>query len=278
MLGLALGLGAAVAWGFADFAGGVFSRGRPAASVVLGAQSAAVAALAALLAIGWISTPGSFLISAALAGVSSGFAAILLYRALAIGPMGVVAPIFALSASIPVVVGFAAGERASALQALGMLAAVGGCAAAARAPRDGEPIRVQGILTAIAASVFIGMGLVGLHAAAQTDAIWSLEESRLAELLTVAAIVLVTQRGQSSLRIGRPGAAIAVVGLVDLTASYFFAEASARGALAVVSVLASVYPVITIILAGVLLHEAMPLPQRIGALVAFAGVALLISG
>jgi drug/metabolite transporter (DMT)-like permease len=277
MLGFGFALSASVAWGLGDFAGGLFSRGKPAVSVVLGAQCAALLALILVVAAAGLPVPQVFLLSGTLAGMSSGCAAILLYRALAIGPMGVVAPIFALSAAIPVVAGFAAGEHASSLQVLGMLAAVGGCTMAARAPLAGGPLRVEGIMTAIAASIFIGLALVGLHAAAHTNALWCLEESRIAELLTVAAIALATQRGQARRSI-RPGAAIAAVGLVDLTASFCFVEASARGALAVVSVLASIYPVITILLAWVILHEAMPIPQRIGALAAFAGVALLVAG
>jgi drug/metabolite transporter (DMT)-like permease len=277
MLGFTLALGASAAWGIADFAGGAFSRDRPSVSVVLGAQGAAVLALAALVLVGALPVPGAFILSAALAGMSSGCAAVLLYRALAIGPMGVVAPMFALSAGIPVVVGFASGEHATSLQSIGMLAAVGGCAQAARTPRAGEPVRLEGVMTALAASVFIGLGMVALHAAAHTDSMWALEQSRVAELLTVAAIALATQR-RTIAGMLRPGAAIAALGIVDLSASFFFVEASVHGALAVVSVLASIYPALTILLAWLVLHEAMPWRRRVGVLAAFTGVALLVAG
>jgi drug/metabolite transporter (DMT)-like permease len=277
MLGFALALSAAATWGVADFAGGVFSRGRPAVLVVLGAQSAAVIALIVLLAAAGLQLPQAFLLSGALAGVSSGCAAVLLYRALAIGPMGVVAPIFALSAAIPVLAGFADGEHASALQVFGMMAAIGGCALAARGPGAGEPIRVQGILTAIAATVFVGLGLVGLHAAAHTNAMWALEESRVTELATVAVIALATQRAHVRGAL-RPQRAIVALGLIDMAASYCFVVASRHGALAVVSVLASIYPVITILLAWAILRESMRSSQRLGALAAFAGVALVVAG
>jgi len=105
MLGFGFALSASVAWGLGDFAGGLFSRGKPAVSVVLGAQCAALLALILVVAAAGLPVPQVFLLSGTLAGMSSGCAAILLYRALAIGPMGVVAPIFALSAAIPVVAG-----------------------------------------------------------------------------------------------------------------------------------------------------------------------------
>jgi uncharacterized membrane protein len=277
MFGFTLALSAAAAWGVADFAGGLFSRGKPAVLVVLGAQGAAVAALALVIAVGGLKLPDVFLTSGVLAGVSSGFAAVLLYRALAIGPMGVVAPIFALSASIPVIAGFASGEHASVLQVLGMVAAVGGCGLAARAPGAREPVKLEGILTAIAATVCVGLGLVGLHDAAQTDAMWALEESRVAELATVAAIALVTQRRRIRGQL-KPDWPIVALGLIDMAASFCFVAASRHGALVVVSVLASIYPVITILLAWAILHESMRLPQRMGALAAFTGVALLVAG
>jgi uncharacterized membrane protein len=277
MLGFTLALSAAAAWGVADFAGGALSRDRPSVAVVLGAQGAAVLALVGLVIAGALPLPKDLILSAGLSGVSSGCAAVLLYRALAIGPMGVVAPIFALSAGIPVVAGFASGEHASSLQALGMLAAVGGCIQAARAPRAGQPVRIEGVMTALAATLFIGLGLVGLHSAARVNSMWALEESRIAELLTVLVIALATQRPQVR-GMFRPGPAIAAIGLVDLGASFCFAEASVHGALAVVSVLASIYPVLTILLAWLVLHEAMPWPQRAGVFAAFAGVALLVAG
>jgi drug/metabolite transporter (DMT)-like permease len=277
MLGFALALSAASAWGVADFAGGVFSRGRPAVFVVLGAQGAAVIALAVLVPAAGLGLPKAFILSGVLGGISSGCAAVLLYRALAIGPMGVVAPIFALSAAIPVIVGFASGDHASALQGLGMIAAIGGCVLAARAPGGGEPIRVQGILTAIAATVCVGLGLVGLHAAAQTNAIWALQESRVAELLTVIAIAVSTQLRGAGGRVW-PGGAIVTLGLIDMAASYAFVLASRHGTLVLVSVLASIYPVITIVLAWAILHEVMRWPQRLGVFAAFAGVTLLVAG
>jgi uncharacterized membrane protein len=174
-------------------------------------------------------------------------------------------------------VGFASGDQVSALQTLGMAAALGGCAQAARSPDGVQRPRATGIVLAGAAAVFIGIGLVGLHAGARTNSDWALEESRATEFLTVAAIALLSDARQLARRM-RPGTALAAVGVLDLAASFCFARASVHGALAVVSVLASIYPALTVFLAWMFLRERMRLAQRLGVVAAFAGIALLITG
>src|SRR3954469_23707109 len=133
MAAIALGIAASLAWGTADFIGGLQARRIPVVAVVLGSQLAGLALVGLIVAIRGEPPPGGdFALYAALSSIGGIVGLTAFYKALSIGPMGVVAPLSSTAAIIPVVVGIATGERPSAVQGAGVALAVAGVALASR--------------------------------------------------------------------------------------------------------------------------------------------------
>jgi drug/metabolite transporter (DMT)-like permease len=278
---IALGFGAALFWGLADFLGGLRTRRLTLGLVLLVSQLCGLAAIAVVVAAGNLEIPpGGDLAPAVIAGICqlAGIAA--LYRALAIGTMSVISPISASgAAALPVIVGVAAGERPGALQVAGMAAAFAGVALATRTDGDeaggGSP-RQALALSAIAALGFGGF-YVGMDAAADSaDPLGALLIARAAAgaaLVTLLVVVRPRLGGEAS---DLP--ALALIGLLDVGANACFALGTEAGLLSVVAVLASLYPVGTVVLARALLGERLAAIQAIGITIALAGVALIAAG
>src|SRR3954447_13121874 len=137
MAAIALGLAASLSWGVADFIGGIQARRIPAVAVVLGSQLAGLVLVAAVVAIRGEAPPGGdFALYAALSSIGGIVGLTAFYRALSIGPMGVVAPLSSTAAAIPVIVGIATGDNPSTLQAVGLAVALIGVVLASREAGD----------------------------------------------------------------------------------------------------------------------------------------------
>jgi drug/metabolite transporter (DMT)-like permease len=274
-----LALGAAAAWGLSDFFGGMASRARPAVAVLATTQLVGLLPLTLVVLLFAGAPPSGVWAPGVLAGLGTGLGVLALYRALAIGPMSVVAPLFSLGAIVPVAVGIASGDRPSWVQGVGIVAAVAGCFLAARAPdHEGRPVVRAGIVIALLAALGIGIGIVGLDAAADEDVLWGLEAGRITGFVavsTVALAVLGPTRLRGQVRPLRP---LMAIGLIDVSANTSLALASTLGPLAVVSVLSSIYPVVTVLLARLVLRERMQSVQVVGVGLAFGGVAALVAG
>lgn len=279
MAGVVLALAASTAWGLSDFLGGLVSRGRPAVVVLTVSQAAALAPLTVVvLAAAGAPPPAGDLAPGLLGGLGTGLGVLALYRALAIGPMSVVAPLFSLGAVVPVLVGIAGGDRPQWPQAIGMVAAVAGCFLAARSPDGRGAVRRAGVAMALLAAVGLGLGLVGLDAAADASALWGLEVTRAVGLAAVGAVALAGRGPARLARELRPVWPLPAIGVIDVSANTCFAFASTLGLLSVVSVLSSIYPVVTVLLARVVLRERMSGLQGVGVAAAFGGIALLVAG
>ena len=281
MLAVALSLIAALSWGSADVLGGLAARRRALLAVMVLSQASGLVALVVftLPFAGSVPSLGE-LVPAMVAGVVGVLALSLLYLALAIGTMSVVAPIAALGAVVPVLVSLASGDALSVVIALGIVLALGGAAAsAASAPepaaeRDGS--RRRSIWLAVGAAAGLGAGLVLFDAAADSGALWAVVVARTCAV-TVVLAALTVRRAPLGLR--EPGLGqVALVGVLDAAALALFSLASNEGLLAVVSVLASLYPVVTVILARVVLGERMRGVQIAGVAVAFVGIGLIAAG
>jgi drug/metabolite transporter (DMT)-like permease len=270
-----LALGASLAWGTGDFLGGRAARVIHVLTVVALTQLIGLVAVltwALLTSDPFLPVADAAPAAAAGAGVAVGLAS--LYRGMAIGAMGVVAPISALSPIIPLAVGVASGERPSAVQLLGMAVALGGVTVLSREP--GESRRAAGAGLAIVAATGFGAYFVFLDAAADASVPWAVAVARAtATTLAVAACLVVSAPLRAPLPL-LP--ALVAVGLADVTATALFGLASTRGLLAVVSVLASLYPVVTVALARIVLGERLALSQRLGGAGAIAGAALVAAG
>jgi drug/metabolite transporter (DMT)-like permease len=272
----ALALGASLAWGTGDFLGGRAARVIHVLTVVAVSQ---LVGLVAVLCWALISSdafpPAADVAPAAAAGAGGAIGLAALYRGMAIGAMGVVAPISALAPLLPLVVGLAAGERPSAVQLLGTGVALASVAVLSSEPGE-QRRRAAGTGLALVAAAGFGSYLVFLDAAADTSVPWAVTIAR-----ATAATLAVTGalRVSASVRPPLPVLpALVAVGLADVGANVLFGLASTRGLLAVVSVLASLYPVVTVVLARVVLGERLAISQRLGGAGAIAGAALVAAG
>jgi drug/metabolite transporter (DMT)-like permease len=216
---------------------------------------------------------------AALAG-SAGIVALgAFYRALAIGTMSVVAPISATAAAVPVLVGLAEGERPGGLQIAGMAAALAGVILASREPvEEGcPPANRAAIGLALVAAAGFGTFFVGIDRASATAEVpWVIVVQR---CCSVSLLVIATLVVRPSLpRDGASLLVLAAVGLLDLGANGLYALATTHGLLSVVSVLGSLYPAVTVVLARFVLAERIARVQELGVVLALAGVIAISAG
>jgi drug/metabolite transporter (DMT)-like permease len=281
MAAVALGVAAALCWGCADFLGGIRTRRLTLATVLLVSQLTGLLAIAIVVALARPEAPGAAdVVLAVLAGVSQLVGIAALYRALAIGTMSVISPISASgAAAVPVIVALATGERPDAPQVAGMAAAFAGVFLATRVgpgPAGGGHPREALALSAVAALGFGGF-FVGMDAAIDdADPFWALLAARGAAGLTLLVVLAVLRAEVGGDRSLLP--ALVLVGLLDVGANACFTLGADTGLLSVVAVLASLYPVATVVLARALLGERLGVIQAAGVTVALAGVALIAAG
>jgi drug/metabolite transporter (DMT)-like permease len=279
VLSAGFALAASLAWGFGDFLGGVKSRVLPALVVMGASQPFGLAILAVLVAVRGSAPDGPEVAWAALAAVlgTTGLAAF--YRGMAAGAMSVVAPIASVAAGFPVVWGLVQGDKVSFLQEVGFVAALGGSLMASlERGGSGERRRfAAGAGWGVLAMLAFGGYYVPLHMAAQHDWLWPSLVFRMTSVTIVWSALLVSRA-----RLGgvRPHLAVlAAVGVLDTGGNVFFAAASStHGLLSVVSVLASLYPVATVLLARLALGERVQFSQDVGVVVTLAGVVLISAG
>ena len=277
MLAIGLALAASVSWGLGDFLGGLTSRRLHVLTVLVVQQVFGLAAAATWVALAGDGFPGWTATAWAAAAGASGCLGIgALYRGMAIGAMGIVAPVSAVSAAIPFVVGIGSGERPGALQIGGIVLALVGVAVASREPAERGGGRAAGIGLALLAALGFGFYFVFADRAADESVPWAVATARGFSLLRALVVALAVG---ASLRPGRTFLpALVVVGLCDVGANMLFSLAVTRGYLSVVSVLSALYPVVTVALAAVVLHERVAPTQRLGVGGALAGVVLITAG
>lgn len=275
MIALLLALGSSLAYGCADFLGGLGARK---AHVLRTVMIAAPASLAVELLL-WPVLGASFSTATlgwgAAAGVASAAAFALLYKTLAIGPMNVLSPVTALvSAVLPVGVGLLQGEHLATAGLIGLplalmavvLVSAGHGAAAARPSRTA-------LLLAFGAGAVIALQLVFLHQAPSDSGVAPLIVGR-----TVSSAVTLTAAALMRRRLGseRPAYAMsAAAGVLDSLANLMFLLAVRSGDLTVVAVITALYPAGTVLLARGVLAERIHRGQLIGLGAAAVAVSLL---
>jgi drug/metabolite transporter (DMT)-like permease len=295
MFPLLLALGSGLAWGTGDFVGGLMTKRLAVPTVLVISQTSGLLFMLALVVVlGEPAPPAEYLVYGLLGGIAGGIGLAALYKGLAVGRMSIVAPIAALSGAVPVVVGLAQGERPAPLQLAGMAIAGAGVLLAVRAPepdvatpggggpavarRPGDGGRgLSGAGYGLAAALFLGLLVVSLDASGDGNPYWAALMVRTASVpLFLLAWLVWREKGR------RPTVRelwiLALVGLFDNGANVTFAIAATEGLLPVVSVLGSLYPVSTVLLARFVLHERMAPAQAAGVVAAFAGVALIALG
>lgn len=277
MLAIALALGASLTWGCGDFLGGLKSRSLHVLTVLALSQLAGLAAVLVWLAVSGDELPGlETLAVAAAGGVAGCLGLVALYRGMALGAMGIVAPVSGIAAVVPFTFGLVSGERPGTIQIGGILLALGGVALASREPaeRGGGP--AAGIGLALLAAVGFGLYFVLIDRAADASVPYAVATARATSLVLAVAAALIVGASLRPPRTQLP--ALVAVGLCDVGANVLFALATTRGFLSIISVLSSLYPIVTVALAAIVLHERIAPAQRLGVAGALAGAALISIG
>ncbi|MGW0549562.1 EamA family transporter [Streptomyces altiplanensis] len=275
MIALLLALGSSLAYGCADFLGGLGARK---AHVLRTVMIAAPASLAVELLL-WPFLGASFSAGAlgwgAASGVASAAAFALLYRTLAIGPMNVLSPVTALvSAMLPVGVGLLQGEHLGAAGFVGLPLALAAVVLVSAGHGSGtaRPSR-NALLLALGAGAAIALQLIFLHQAPSDSGVAPLIVGRaVSSAVTLAAAGLMYRKLGSE----KPAYAMsAAAGVLDSVANLLFLLAARSGDLAVVAVITALYPAGTVLLARSVLAERIHRGQLIGLGTAAVAVSLL---
>ncbi len=274
-----LALASAIFYGSADFLGGVVSRRVAAIPVVLLSQAAGLVVVLLLLPLlpAASAAPADLWWGAA-AGLTGGIGVGLLYYALAIGTMSVVAPTTAVAAvAIPVVTSIALGERPGLLAIAGIVLGVGAIVLVSQpSSTNAQPVRPRGVGSALAAGVGIGLFFLTLAQTSAAAGLWPLVAAR---SVSVALGGLVALARRNSLRMSASLGALTILGgLLDMTANALYMLAAQMGSLSLVVTLSSLYPAATVLLARSVFGERLSGWQWVGVLCALVAVVLIVAG
>lgn len=270
-----LALCSSLLWGTSDFVAGLTAKRLPAAAVVGWSQLVGFLTLSGIVVLGPGLAPGPWPGWALAAGVAGAVALASFYAALSTGTMSIVAPIAALGAAVPVLLGVATGDAPSPLGWAGMAVAVLGTVLAS-GPEIRAGVTVRPVALACVAALGFGCVLFSMDRGARVSLLSTLWGMRLTSLVLYAAVALVRR---SVGGVGRGDWRVLVfVGLADLGANALFVTASTRGLVSVAAVLGSLYPVVTIVLARAVLGERLRAIQNAGIVLALAGVVALAAG
>jgi len=271
-----LGLAAAVLYGVGDFAGGIAARKVTAVTVLLMSYPVGAVLMAAMLPLF-----GGHLDARAggyglLGGVAGLVGVVLLYGLMTVAPINVVSPVSAvLAAIVPVVAGVVVGERPRVAAWIGIVLGLGAVVLVSRTTDDHPHGRVAPRVIALACLSGLGFGVyfVFLARAGHDTGLWPLVVSRFASAVLI--VPLAKARGALAMVRGRVLGVIVLAGACDALANMCFLLASREGLLSVASVLTSLYPVTTVVLAVWLLHEHTSRVQRTGLGLAGAAIVLI---
>jgi drug/metabolite transporter (DMT)-like permease len=276
------GLVAAASWGTADFSGGLASRRAAAIAVVIASQLLGIVVAAAAATIRGEALPGiADVLWAGAAGSAGGVALVAFYRGLAVGRVSTVAPIAGvLAAAVPVAVGAVLegvpGVQRAAGIGLALVAVVLVSAATSEDALPGGPdAGRRSVVYGTLGGIGFGLFYVFIDRVAAGLIFWPLVASRAASLTTVSLVAVATRTSFTGLRAAAP--LIVVAGVLDVGGNAGFLLAAQAGRLDVASVLASLYPVMTVLLAIVVLRERVG-PRHALGMAAALGAVVLIGG
>ncbi|MFE5938486.1 EamA family transporter [Streptomyces sp. NPDC056470] len=283
-------LATALLWGLADFGGGLLTRRMPALTVLVISQTIAVVVLGAIvIATGAWREVSPELWYAVAAGLVGPVAMLAFYKALALGPMGVVSPLGSLGVVVPVSVGLLIGDRPGFLQFAGIGVAIVGIVLAGGPELRGAPVQRQAVLLTLVAAFGFGsvMALIAEASSTLTGLFLALFVQRVTNVAVGGGALYVSvKRGGRALPEGSGGMnvvwaalpGLAFVGLADVAANGTYSIAAQNGPVTVAAVLANLYPVVTALAARGVLKERLRAVQAAGAGLALVGTVLLATG
>jgi hypothetical protein len=271
-----LALLSSLVWGLSDFLGGTLSKKRKAIAVIGGSQSFGLI-FVSLLAIAFQTWTWnqSVWINGAIAGAMGLFGLVCFYTALATGQMGIVAPISSLSAVVPVTIGLVQGEQPSTMQLAGIVLALIGVILASGPELNGK-VDPRPVLLALFAAVTFGFCVYFMAIGARINPTMTVTAMRAIQVSIVIALLLVIRNLGGLVKRDIP--MLATIGASDAGANVLYTFAASLGLLSVVSVLGSLYPIVTVLLAWWIHKERLMRVQYIGIAITFSGVALLALG
>jgi drug/metabolite transporter (DMT)-like permease len=277
MQAIVLALGASLSWGLADFFGPLQGRKLGALRTLVYVELGGLVGIAVMVAVRGLGPKSVVTLLAIPAAVSGTLGLFAYYRGIAVGAISIVAPIAGVSAVVPVIVGIASGESPSGLQLTGIACALIGVFLAAREPRKGGETKLAaGVGLAILAAIGFGGYFPFMHAAGNADYWWASLIFRIASTIVIFVAVAVRRPA-----LGVPVRILpwlALIGFGDMFGNLLYAAASTSGLVSVTSVLASLYPIVTVVLARIVLSERVARSQEAGIGLTLAGVALISAG
>jgi uncharacterized membrane protein len=274
---IALGLSTAIFWGTADFLGGLQSRRLPLTLVTVCSQGTGLVIVIVAIAVVRPSIADwQNIVFATIAGLALGVGILAFYGGLARGTMSVVAPIGATGVAIPVLIGLVTGDHPSSVQTIGVIATATGVISVSRTSVATGALDSRTMVLGVVAAIALGGFLVAMDAAGG-DLLWAVLGSRIGSVL-VLGIVAIRERPRTNDLTRGSLAAIAGIGVIDLCGTASYALATKAGLLSLVSVLCSLYSVVTIVLARTVLDERLSSTQVLGVGAALTGVGLIAAG
>jgi drug/metabolite transporter (DMT)-like permease len=280
---------AAVGWGISDYLGGdVSQREVPVFTIVAISELLGVLLLLPVLIARGTAVPDSpRMLLALLAGCSTTLELGLIYRALSRGRALITAPVGALGAAVAVTIGVIGGDRLSPMIVIGLVCALTGSAISTWSSCDGLSIRAlrqrDGAIC-VAAAVSVGVTLTLLHAAGRLNVYWVTTAEHASTAVSAGVVALVIAAGGSARRRAGSGEALftrrrllglALIAVAGTGGDVGYVSASHGGALSIVAALASLYPIMTIVLGRVLRGHRAGRIQLLGVALALAGAVLL---
>lgn len=271
-----LGLAAAILYGVGDFAGGFASRRRGAVTVLLWSYPVGAVLMAALLPLFGGHLTGRAAVFGALGGLAGLLGVIVMYSLMTVAPINVISPVTAvLAAVVPVVVGLGIGERPHVVALVGIVLGLVAVVLVSRTTDEHPHGRISPRILALAVVSGLGFGLyfVFLDRAGDNTGLWPLVVSRVVSALAIVPIA--AQRDAMRTVTGSTLAIVVLAGACDALANFCFLLSARHGLLSLASVLTSLYPATTVLLAMGLLHEHASRVQRAGLLLAAGAIVLI---
>jgi drug/metabolite transporter (DMT)-like permease len=278
-VGIAFALAASACWGSADFVGGLKAKRYSALAVLFTIEVSGLVLAAVVMAIAQDPWPSTRAVLCALGAGTAGIVALgAFYRALAIGTMSIVAPISATGVALPVIVGIATGDRPSPVVVVGLVVTTLGVILASREIHEDEDSAAAGrasIGLALLAAIGFGAYFIGSDVAADDSVLWTILLGRTVAMPVVGIAVL---SRNVALPQGGDLLVLCAAGAGDLFATGLYGVANTHGDLSIVSVVGSLYPIATVMLARAVLDERVRTIQAAGVVAALTGVGLIAAG
>jgi len=268
------GLVSAASWGSGDFTGGFATKSSSVAGVLLIGYSVSVALLSVSAL--WLGSPRPDIYSivyGTMAGVTGLIGLAALYKGLASGQMGVVAPLAAVTtATLPVFWGIYSEGFPSSIRLMGFLVAFAAIWLLST-PEDSQKFRLRQVRLPITAGIFLGLSMIFIDQAAEQTVLWSLVITRISGIAILITVIFLFRKGALPPKHNYP--IVCLSGIFDTGGYTFYAIAANTGRLDTAAVLASMYPATTVMLAWLLLKERLGGRQWVGVFAAFTAIILI---